>query len=52
MNTANQDGKEVNFVIERDGMEQQFSVTPIEYESYTLGFNAAFDEKEEALLMY
>ncbi len=45
MNTANQDGKEVNFVIERDGMEQQFSVTPIEYESYTLGFNAAFDEK-------
>lgn len=45
MNTANQDGKEVNFVIERDGMEQQFSVTPVEYESYTLGFNAAFDEK-------
>lgn len=45
MNKVNQDGKEVRFVVERGGREQEFLVTPVEYEAYTLGFNAAFDEK-------
>lgn len=44
MNTVNQDGNDVSFVVERDGEIQEFNVTPVEYETYTLGFNAAFDE--------
>ncbi len=45
MNTINKDGSEVKFIVERDGNLQEFTVTPVEYETYTLGFNAAFDEK-------
>jgi len=45
MNSVNQDGKETKFVVERGGQNQEFAVTPVEYETYTLGFNAAFDEK-------
>ncbi|MCI9079671.1 MAG: RIP metalloprotease RseP [Lachnospiraceae bacterium] len=45
MNSANKSGSEIKFLIERDGTEQEFMVKPVEYETYTLGFNAAFDEK-------
>lgn len=45
MNSVNQGGEDVKFTIERDGTTQEFTVTPKEYETYTLGFNAAFDEK-------
>ncbi len=45
MNRVNQDGREVRFTVEREGSEHEFLVTPVEYETYTLGFNAAFDEK-------
>lgn len=45
MNKVNQDGKEVRFVVERSGSEQEFLVKPTAFETYTLGFNAAFDEK-------
>ena len=45
MNSVNKNGSGINFLIERDGTEQEFMVQPAEYETYTLGFNAAFDEK-------
>jgi len=45
MNSVNKSGSGIKFVIERDGTEQEFTVQPVEYETYTLGFNAAFDEK-------
>lgn len=45
MNEVKQDGNAVHFVVGRDGSEQEFTVTPSEYEAYTLGFNAAYDEK-------
>lgn len=45
MNRVNHDGTEVNFIVERNGSEQEFAVTPVSYETYTLGFSAAFDEK-------
>lgn len=45
MNSVNKNGSGINFLIERDGTEQEFMVQPVEYETYTLGFNAAFDEK-------
>ena len=45
MNSVNKNGSGINLLIERDGTEQEFMVQPAEYETYTLGFNAAFDEK-------
>ncbi len=45
MNSVNKNGSGINFLIERDRTEQEFMVQPAEYETYTLGFNAAFDEK-------
>ncbi len=45
MNSVNKNGGETRFLIEHDGEEQEFLVKPVEYETYTLGFNAAFDAK-------
>ncbi len=45
MNEVNQTGDDVVFEVERDGEMLDFTVTPEKYETNTLGFNAAFDEK-------
>lgn len=44
MKEVNQDGKDVTFVVEQDGSEKTFSVTPEPYETKTLGLYAALDE--------
>lgn len=44
MSQENSDGSAVNFVIERDGKEKTYEITPEPYETKTLGFYAAMDE--------
>lgn len=41
MNEVKSDGKEVKFVVERDGKEMEYSVTPKQYKGKTLGFLAS-----------
>lgn len=45
MNEVNTDGKEVTFVVEREGKELEYSVVPEKYEANTLGFIASYNEE-------
>ena len=45
MDEVNKTEQEVSFIIERDGAESEYKVTPTLYETNTLGFSAALDEK-------
>ena len=45
MNEVKNDGKEVTFVIKRNGKELEYKVTPTPYEGKTLGFLASKDVK-------
>ena len=45
MDEVNKTEQEVSFIIERDGTESEYKVTPTLYETNTLGFSAALDEK-------
>lgn len=48
MNEVNHDGKEVTFLIDRNGEEKNFKVTPEPYSTKTLGFIASIDEKSKS----
>lgn len=48
MNEVNHDGKEVTFLIDRNGEEKTFKVTPEPYSTKTLGFIASIDEKSKS----
>ena len=45
MDEVNKTEQEVSFIIERNGTESEYKVTPTLYETNTLGFSAALDEK-------
>lgn len=48
MNEVNGDGKEVTFLVDRNGEEKTFKVTPEPYSTKTLGFVASMDEKSKS----
>ncbi len=50
MAKENVSGEPVSFVVERDGVEKTYEVTPELYESLTLGFYAAMDEPVKSLV--
>lgn len=50
MSQENVSGDPVTFVIEQDGQEKTFEITPEPYESMTLGFYASADESIKTVL--
>lgn len=49
MNEVKADGSEVTFLVNQDGKEREFQVTPTPYEGKTLGFVASKDERKGPL---